>query len=405
MKRELKYSFLIPGIYLLFGVLWILLSDHFLRLMVRGIDEFQKLQSVKGVVFVSVSSVLIFSLVLFYYKKYLKSQGKYEEVNNNDDRIFKNFPIGIALIDLTDKIIKVNKSLSGILGYSENELLRLTRFDLTLASEYEADNKLRDDAIENPDKIYYSNKKLRTKSGEMLWCRISFILMRNADQKPTYFVLSVQDIDHEIKINKKIKVLNRELIEAQKIGSFGHWSYNLSTDELNCSGQMIEILELSETLPLAPQILGLLDPEIRSGLNLTSERLAATDQKLDTVVKINLIGSRIKYLSVQVESIVDSRNGELILKGTIKDVSELICLQEDRKTFNQNILNWAFMLSHELRRPISSILGLSDIIHGGMVKKEEVDKVVSYLKNSAIELDTQTRKLSDELHSMHQLFR
>lgn len=405
MKRELKYSFIISGIYLLFGVLWILLSDHFLRLMVRGIDEFQKLQSVKGVVFVSVSSVLIFSLVLFYYKKYLKSQGKYEEVNNNDDRIFKNFPIGIALIDLTDKIIKVNKSLSGILGYSENELLRLTRFDLTLASEYEADNKLRDDAIENPDKIYYSNKKLRTKSGEMLWCRISFILMRNADQKPTYFVLSVQDIDHEIKINKKIKVLNRELIEAQKIGSFGHWSYNLSTDELNCSGQMIEILELSETLPLAPQILGLLDPEIRSGLNLTSERLAATDQKLDTVVKINLIGSRIKYLSVQVESIVDSRNGELILKGTIKDVSELICLQEDRKTFNQNILNWAFMLSHELRRPISSILGLSDIIHGGMVKKEEVDKVVSYLKNSAIELDTQTRKLSDELHSMHQLFR
>jgi len=405
MKRELKYSFIISGIYLLFGVLWILLSDHFLRLMVRGIDEFQKLQSVKGVVFVSVSSVLIFSLVLFYYKKYLKSQGKYEEANNNDDRIFKNFPIGIALIDLTDKIIKVNKSLSGILGYSENELLRLTRFDLTLASEYEADNKLRDDAIENPDKIYYSNKKLRTKSGEMLWCRISFILMRNADQKPTYFVLSVQDIDHEIKINKKIKVLNRELIEAQKIGSFGHWSYNLSTDELNCSGQMIEILELSETLPLAPQILGLLDPEIRSGLNLTSERLAATDQKLDTVVKINLIGSRIKYLSVQVESIVDSRNGELILKGTIKDVSELICLQEDRKTFNQNILNWAFMLSHELRRPISSILGLSDIIHGGMVKKEEVDKVVSYLKNSAIELDTQTRKLSDELHSMHQLFR
>lgn len=405
MKRELKYSFIISGIYLLFGVLWILLSDHFLRLMVRGIDEFQKLQSVKGVVFVSVSSVLIFSLVLFYYKKYLKSQGKYEEVNNNDDRIFKNFPIGIALIDLTDKIIKVNKSLSGILGYSENELLRLTRFDLTLASEYEADDKLRDDAIENPDKIYYSNKKLRTKSGEMLWCRISFILMHNADQKPTYFVLSVQDIDHEIKINKKIKVLNRELIEAQKIGSFGHWSYNLSTNELNCSGQMIEILELSETLPLAPQILGLLDPEIRSGLNLTSERLAATDQKLDTVVKINLIGSRIKYLSVQVESIVDSRNGELILKGTIKDVSELICLQEDRKTFNQNLLNWAFMLSHELRRPISSILGLSDIIHGGMVEKEEVDKVVSYLKNSAIELDTQTRKLSDELHSMHQLFR
>jgi len=50
-------------------------------------------------------------------------------------------------------------------------------------------------------------------------------------------------------------------------------------------------------------------------------------------------------------------------------------------------------------------LGLSDIIHGGMVEKEEVDKVVSYLKNSAIELDTQTRKLSDELHSMHQLFR
>lgn len=405
MKRELKYSFIISGIYLLFGVLWILLSDHFLRLMVRGVDEFQKLQSVKGVVFVFVSSVLIFSLVLFYYKKYLKSQGKYEEVNNNDDRIFKNFPIGIALIDLTDKIIKVNKSLSGILGYSESELLRLTRFDLTLASEFEADNKLRDDAIENPDKIYYSNKKLRTKSGEMLWCRISFILMRNADQKPTYFVLSVQDIDHEIKINKKIKVLNRELIEAQQIGSFGHWSYNLSTNELNCSGQMIEILELSETQPLAPQILGLLDQEIRSALNLTSERLVATGQKLDTVVKINLIGSRIKYLSVQVESIVDSRNGELILKGTIKDVSELICLQEDRKTFNQNILNWAFMLSHELRRPISSILGLSDIIHGGMVEKEEVDKVVSYLKNSAMELDTQTRKLSDELHSMHQLFR
>ncbi|MCG6146691.1 hypothetical protein LFX15_00215 [Leptospira levettii] len=69
------------------------------------------------------------------------------------------------------------------------------------------------------------------------------------------------------------------------------------------------------------------------------------------------------------------------------DVTEKETQLEAIKTQNQKLKSIAWTQSHVVRSPLARIMGLTQLIRTGSLTKEEEDKSLGYLLDSANELD------------------
>jgi PAS domain S-box-containing protein len=403
MKKELKYSLIIALTYFVFSTLWIFCSDFALAAVVKDTEQFRKFESLKGLVFVFISAGLIFSLVLLYYRRYKSFQDKYFEIHQEEDRVFRELPIGIAIIDLKGQFIKVNRSLTSLLGYSSSELLQMHRREICYIDEQEPDHDFLNDLLHDPEKVIHIHRRLRKKDGQAIWCHLSCILMQSLTLEAKYFVINIQNVDRELKMQKRVVKLNSELLDAQRLGRFGHWSYNFTKHEARLSEQAAAILRMDTESPAPEDILALFQEEVRLDISQRVEKLSTEGGRLHSLTNISTAVNQLKYIEIEAVLTLDADAGGMVLKGTIKDVTHIIRLQLEREKFHKYLMNWAFKLSHELRQPISSIMGLSEIMRQDLVKEGEQAQLTNYLAQAASELDNQTRDLAAQFQRMQDL--
>jgi PAS domain S-box-containing protein len=403
MSKELKYTLIISVSYLVFGILWIFFSDKALAAMVTSTEQFHRISSIKGILYVCVTAVLIFGLVLSYYKKYVTYQRKYFEKHVEDDRIFHNLPLGAAVMDLDGKLLKVNRHLCEILQFDRCELLAMDGQTVFKDDTNSLDVNLMEMVQKDSDKAFRVNRKLKTKNGQLIWCQVSIILMHTVDNEAKYYILNIQDVDREINLQDRLLQLNNELLEAQQIGRFGHWSYNFDAHRVYLSVQAAEILQMSTEFQKEEAIKSLFDEAPLADLVQAVQGLTIGGGRLNAIYPLRVVQNVIKYVNIEAEMLMDPLTRSVILKGTIKDVSQIMKLQMEREGFQKNIVNWAFQLSHDLRKPIGSIMGLSELMKHDVLNQKEWEQLKLYLQKAAVELDMQTRELSEQFRHMQEL--
>ncbi len=403
MKQELKYSLLIALSYLVFSIVWILYSDQILSSTLTNTEQFRELESKKSIIYVLVSAVFIFAIVLVNYRRYKRFQGKYIEIYQEEDRIFSDFPIGMAVVDPKGRFVKVNRSLTDLLGFSKVELLKMNCLEICQIEPGETNNDFLERVKQEPDRAFHINKRLRVKDAHPIWCHLSIILMQTKAHEDKYFVINFQDVDRELKMQNKVIKLNHDLLEAQRLGRFGHWSYHFENNQAKVSEQAATILQLDTEEPEPEAILSLFDDETRQNITERVDKLTTEGGHLHSVSSIQHASGEVIYIEIQAEVLNDSETDALLLKGTIKDISQTMKLQIEREKFNKYLVNWAFKLSHELRQPVSSILGLTQLMKEDLVKDEEREKYTVFLAQAAAELDDQTRDLAAQFQRMQDL--
>jgi len=138
--------------------------------------------------------------------------------------IFNHAYHGLAIVGLDGKWLLVSKSLCDILGYKEEELLKLTFQDITHKADVGLDlrqlNMLLRKEIEN----YKMQKRYFTKKGSIIWAQLSVCLVRDKQDVPKYFIAQVQDIterkgkeDEKKMIAKVVKEQNDRLLNFSRI--------------------------------------------------------------------------------------------------------------------------------------------------------------------------------------------
>jgi PAS domain S-box-containing protein len=117
----------VPGLYLLFGLAWIILSDRLLATLVNDPAAITELQTYKGWAFVILSTILIF----FLLRSYLANQRKdHEYIMEQEEKyrlLFDNSLDAIILSSLDGEILAANRSACQIFRKSEEELVGSTR--------------------------------------------------------------------------------------------------------------------------------------------------------------------------------------------------------------------------------------------------------------------------------------
>ncbi|WP_411879683.1 PAS domain S-box protein [Polaromonas sp. YR568] len=107
---------------------------------------------------------------------------------------FEHAAIGMTLIGIDSRRLKVNNAFCQMLGYSEAEMLSRTIHDLTHPDDIEWDLQQRQRALAGEIESFHMEKRYIHKDGHVVWGYMSCSLVRDADRKPLRFIAQIQDI-------------------------------------------------------------------------------------------------------------------------------------------------------------------------------------------------------------------
>jgi diguanylate cyclase (GGDEF)-like protein/PAS domain S-box-containing protein len=110
------------------------------------------------------------------------------------ENAFRNAPIGMALLDLTGRSLRVNQALCRITGYAPGELQAKTLQEMTHPDDFDLDADDLGQLLSGEIGSYQAEKRLRHEWGHYIWAQTTVSLVRDDQNEPLQLLYQVQDI-------------------------------------------------------------------------------------------------------------------------------------------------------------------------------------------------------------------
>ncbi len=149
--------------------------------------------------------------------------------------ILNEGPFGMALLDFEFHFLKVNKTLSKMLGYSQEELTGRRLPDVTHPEDVHKCARLVEKVRSGSIPHDHVEKRLLTAGGEVLWVQLTVSLIRDKDRNPSLGLAIIEDIGERKKTAEELQQTNRKLAS---------WVNELEqrTQEMTWLGEMGDML-------------------------------------------------------------------------------------------------------------------------------------------------------------------
>ncbi|WP_053225044.1 PAS domain-containing sensor histidine kinase [Roseivirga seohaensis] len=292
---------------------------------------------------------------------------------------------GMALVGLKGEWLQVNKSLSQIIGYSKNELEKLTFDDITHPDDLEKDYSLLDQLIRGKIDSYQMEKRYFHKNGHIIWVLLSVSMVKNSSGLPSHFVSQINNITER-------KQAQFELQESlSKLQGIQDASTQVSIIETDLNGIIKSFNRGAENLlgysagemidKQTPEIIHLAS-EIKERSKELSENYNISIQGMQTLIyqaSIGLYETREwTYMrkdgstfpvQLTVTAIKNRYNEVKGYLGVATDISNLKRVEEEVKSLldvtqeqNERLLNFAHIVSHNLRSHSGNLSMLTELM-------------------------------------------
>jgi PAS domain S-box-containing protein len=199
---------------------------------------------------------------------------------------FETTALGMALVGLDGRWLRINDALCGITGYSKEELLATDFQSITHPDDLETDVENLRRLVNGEISSYQREKRYVHKQGDTVWVLLGVAMVRDAEGNPLYTVTQVQDITGR-------KMVEEQLRQAQKMEAVGQLTGGIAHDFNNLLTIAIGNLQLLEDhvqddQPFKKHIEPALDAMFR-GADLTNRLLAfARKQILEPrIIEVN----------------------------------------------------------------------------------------------------------------------
>lgn len=151
--------------------------------------------------------------------------------------VFDNSSVGMALVGIDGKWLKINNSLSSSLGYSSKELMKLTFQDITHPDDLVTDLNLLQELIAEKRDGYQIEKRYYHKKGHIVYVIISVTKVTKIDGSTSHFITQIVDITSRKQAENKLKaVLKITEEQNNSLTNFTHIvSHNLRSHSTNLS--------------------------------------------------------------------------------------------------------------------------------------------------------------------------
>jgi PAS domain S-box-containing protein/diguanylate cyclase (GGDEF)-like protein len=117
-----------------------------------------------------------------------------QEAEERFRRAFEDGPIGMALVGLDGRWLRVNRALCEMTGYSEADLLERTFQDITHPDDIDEGVDRVQRLLSSEIRAYQTEKRYLRPDGEIVWAALSVSVVRDEEDTPLYFVSQIEDI-------------------------------------------------------------------------------------------------------------------------------------------------------------------------------------------------------------------
>jgi signal transduction histidine kinase len=193
-------------------------------------------------------------------------------------------------------------------------------------------------------------------------------------------------------VNNALRKRETELREAQRLASFGNWSWDYRSDTVEWSDEIYRIVGRDPSLP-APRFYGehshVFTRESMVILNAAVEKSLQYGTPYELDLEMIRPDGELRSILARGEPVRDGSGHITGLHGTVQDVTQLKRLQKMRE-------EWTSVIAHDLRQPIGTIAMCADLLsRADDSKKEEKAKYTDRIRSSAFNLARMVDDLLD----------
>ena len=239
-------------------------------------------------------------------------------------KLFENSSAGIALIRLDGRLFAANFAFQKMLGYTEQELHRLTSQDLTIEEDRPADEALRAEAVAGQWRDYRVERRFRRKDGSVVWTDVSAVSVPAAESGSGFFAAVIVDISERKQAEEELRRSEAFLAQGQRISHTGSWRWQVATGAVYWSKEHFRVFgyDPETDSPSHSLFMERIHPEDRGPFEELLNRAVQDKSDFENHYRIVLPDGSIKFLRSLGQALVSS-SGELEFIGTVMDVTDL----------------------------------------------------------------------------------
>jgi len=285
--------------------------------------------------------------------------------------LFEGAPIGMALLALDERFLRVNASFCRMVGYSNGELRQRTAEDITFADDIETGRRLAQSLVQGTAR-FTGDKRYVHKNGDVLWVSRTASIIRGEQGEPQHFLLMVEDISERKASEAALEQSRRELqaaLDANQLIMDNSQDVICTIDEQGCfltvNAACEELWGYKPDELVGRQYIDFVFEEDRPKTEAAAKSLLATGKVTDFVNRyVRKDGTLVDVLWSATWSAKDR-----IMFCVAHDVTDRARIEkalreakEEADRANHAKSDFLSRMSHELRTPLNSILGFGQLL-------------------------------------------
>ena len=123
------------------------------------------------------------------------------------ENAFTHAPIGMALVDMAGRLLRVNDAMCRITGYTRVEVCARSLRDLSDPRDVDIDALQTVELIEGYVERYEVEKRYRHRGGHLIWVLLSVSLVRDDEGQPLHLIAQLLDISERKALEERMEHL------------------------------------------------------------------------------------------------------------------------------------------------------------------------------------------------------
>jgi len=279
--------------------------------------------------------------------------------------VFENSAIGVALTDLNGRFLAANPVYEEMLGYTEEELQKLSFLDITHDEDLEPNRILIGELLAGKRLQFQIEKQYRRKNGSLMWVRNNVSVVPDTERVPRFLMALSEDITERKLAEEKVRRSEAFLAGGQRLSLTGSFSCRLDTDEITFSEEACRIFEFERDAPVTlDRIASRVHPEDVPLLSEKIEEARLGGGEQDYEIRLRMPDESVKYLHTISHRIRDQAGGLEII-GAVQDMTQRRSSEEALSKARSELAHVARITSlgvltasiaHEVNQPLSGII-------------------------------------------------